>query len=143
MKKLVLAAVMATFVLSGCSTMATDDTRTMVVEGEPAVVKVINIPSFKIEIAPLKAVCELQASNGTMIESECLQYRQTYQKNYTPLNGDIQGFTYEPNYRYVLDVRQEAMMDEVTNVVKPVWILNQVVSKKAEQLLIKQLLWLS
>ena len=132
MKKLALAAVMATFVLSGCSTMATDDTRTMVVEGEPAVVKVINSPRFKIEIAPLKAVCELQASNGTMIESECLQYRQTYQKNYTPLNGDIQGFTYEPNYRYVLDVRQEAMMDEVTNVVKPVWILNQVVSKKAE-----------
>ena len=90
------------------------------------------IPSFKIEIAPLKAVCELQASNGAMIESECLQYRQTYQKNYTPLNGNIQGFTYEPNYRYVLDVRQEAMMDEVTNAVKPVWILNQVVSKKAE-----------
>ena len=132
MKKLALAAVMATFVLSGCSTMATDDTRTMVVEGEPAVVKVINIPSFKIEIAPLKAVCELQGSNGAMIESECLQYRQTYQKNYTPLNGNIQGFTYEPNYRYVLDVRQEAMMDEVTNAVKPVWILNQVVSKKAE-----------
>ena len=112
--------------------MATDDSRTMVVEGEPAIVKVINIPSFKIEIAPLKAVCELQASNGTMVESECLQYRQTYQKNYTPLNGDIQGFTYEPNYRYVLDVRQEAMTDEVTNAVKPVWILNQVVSKKAE-----------
>lgn len=132
MKKLALAAVMATFVLSGCSTMATDDTRTMVVEGEAAVVKVINIPSFKIEIAPLKAVCELQAPNGTMVESECLQYRQTYQKNYTPLNGDIQGFTYEPNHRYILDVRQEAMMDEATNSVKPVWILNEVVSKKAE-----------
>ena len=132
MKKLAIAALMTTFVLSGCSTMGMNDERTMVVEGEPAEVKVINIPSFKIEIAPLKAVCELQASNVAMIESECLQYRQTYQKNYTPLNGDIQGFTYEPNYRYVLDVRQEAMMDEVTNVVKPVWILNQVVSKKAE-----------
>ena len=132
MKKLALAAMMGTFILSGCSTMATDDTRTMVVEGEPAVVKVINIPSFKIEIAPRKAVCELQASNGSMIESECLQYRQTYQKNYTTLNGDIQGFTYEPNHRYILDVRQEAMKDEVTNNVKPVWILNEVVSKKAE-----------
>ncbi|HSP85354.1 MAG TPA: DUF4377 domain-containing protein [Psychrobacter sp.] len=132
MKKIALAAVMATFVLSGCSTMAVDNERTMVIEGEPAIVKVINIPSFKIEIAPLKAVCELQASNGTMIESECLQYRQTYQKNYTPLNGNIQGFTYEPNYRYILDVRQETMMDEATNSVKPVWILNEVVSKKAE-----------
>ena len=37
MKKLALAAVMATFVLSGCSTMATDDTRTMVVEVTNAV----------------------------------------------------------------------------------------------------------
>ena len=132
MKKLALAALMATFVLSGCSTMAVDNERTMVVEGEAMNVKVVNIPSFKIEIAPLKAVCELQASNGTMVESECLQYRQTYQKNYTPLNGNIQGFTYEPNYRYILDVRQEAVMNELNNVAKPVWILNEVVSKTAE-----------
>ncbi len=132
MKKLALAALMATFVLSGCSTMGVDNERTMVVEGEAMNVKVVNIPSFKIEIAPLKAVCELQASNGTMVESECLQYRQTYQKNYTPLNGNIQGFTYEPNYRYILDVRQEVVMNELTNVAKPVWILNEVVSKTAE-----------
>ncbi|WP_349773337.1 DUF4377 domain-containing protein [Psychrobacter sp. WY6] len=50
----------------------------------------------------------------------------------TPLNGNIQGFTYEPNYRYILDVRQEVMMDENTNMAKPVWILNEVVSKTAE-----------
>ena len=132
MKKLAIAALMTTFVLSGCSTMGMNNERTMVVEGEAMDVKVVSIPSFKIEIAPLKAVCELQASNGTMVESECLQYRQTYQKNYTPLNGNIQGFTYEPNYRYILDVRQEAVMNKATNVVKPVWILNEVVSKKAE-----------
>ena len=132
MKKLAIAALMTTFVLSGCSTMGMNDERTMVVEGEPVNVKVVNIPSFKIEIAPLKAVCELPTASGTMIESECLQYRQTYQKNYTPLNGNIQGFTYEPNYRYILDVRQEVMMDENTNMAKPVWILNEVVSKTAE-----------
>ena len=132
MKKLAIAALMTTFVLSGCSTMGMSDERTMVVEGEPVNVKVVNIPSFKIEIAPLKAVCELPTASGTMVESECLQYRQTYQKNYTPLNGDIQGFTYEPNYRYILDVRQEAVMNEATKVVKPVWILNEVISKTAE-----------
>ena len=124
MKKLAIAALMTTFVLSGCSTMGMNDERTMVVEGEAMNVKVVNIPSFKIEIAPLKAVCELPDANGNKIESECLQYRQTYQKNYTPLNGNIQGFTYEPNYRYILDVRQEAVMNEATQVVKPVWILN-------------------
>ena len=132
MKKLAIAALMTTFVLSGCYTMGMNDERTMVVEGEPMNVKVVNIPSFKIEIAPLKAVCELPTASGTMVESECLQYRQTYQKNYTPLNGDIQGFTYEPNYRYILDVRQEAVMNEATKVVKPVWILNEVISKTAE-----------
>ena len=132
MKKLAIDELMTTFVLSGCSTMGMNDERTMVVEGEAMNVKVVNIPSFKIEIAPLKSVCELPDGNGNKIESECLQYRQTYQKNYTPLNGNIQGFTYEPNYRYILDVRQEAVMNEATQVVKPVWILNEVVSKTAE-----------
>ncbi|HCT72912.1 MULTISPECIES: DUF4377 domain-containing protein [Psychrobacter] len=132
MKKLVLAAVMTAFALSGCSTMGMDNERTMVVDGKPMNVKVVNIPSFKIEVAPLKAVCELSTADGTKVESECLQYRQTYQKNYTPLNGNIQGFTYEPNYRYVLDVRQEVVVDKVSNMAKPVWILNEVVSKVAE-----------
>ena len=123
---------MTTFALTGCSTMDMDNERTMVVEGQPMNVKVVNIPSFEVEIAPRKAVCDLTATDGTMVESQCLQYRQTYQKNYTTLNGNIQGFTYEPNYRYVLDVRQEAVTAEGSNVVKPVWILNEVVSKTAE-----------
>ena len=123
---------MTTFALTGCSTMDMDNERTMVVEGQPMNVKVVNIPSFEVEIAPRKAVCDLTATDGTMVESQCLQYRQTYQKNYTTLSGNIQGFTYEPNYRYVLDVRQEAVTAEGSNVVKPVWILNEVVSKTAE-----------
>ena len=132
MKKLAIAALMTTFVLSGCSTMGMNDERTMVVEGEPVNVKVVNIPSFKIEIAPLKAVCELPTASGTMVESECLQYRQTYQKNYTPLNGDIQGFTYEPGYRYMLDLRQEAVANAEAGTIEPVWFLNEVISKNAE-----------
>lgn len=132
MKKLALAALITTFALSGCSTMGMDNERAMVVEGQAMNVKVVNIPSFEVEIAPRKAVCDLTTATGTKVESECLQYRQTYQKNYTTLNGNIQGFTYEPNYRYVLDVRQEAVTDEASNVVKPIWILNEVVSKTAE-----------
>ncbi|MBH0096459.1 DUF4377 domain-containing protein [Psychrobacter sp. NZS113] len=130
MKKLALAALMTTFALSGCSTM--DNERTMVVEGQPMDVKVVNIPSFEVEVAPRKAVCDLTATDGSMVESQCLQYRQTYQKNYTTLNGNIQGFTYEPNYRYMLDIRQEAVTEEGSNVVQPVWILNEVISKTAE-----------
>ncbi|MBE0407846.1 DUF4377 domain-containing protein [Psychrobacter sp. AOP22-C1-22] len=132
MKKLALAALMTTFALSGCSTMGMDNERTMVVEGQPMNVKVVNIPSFKVEVAPRKAVCDLTASDGNKIESQCLQYRQAGQRNFTSLNGNIQGFTYEPNYRYMLDVRQEAVTAEGSNVVQPVWMLNEVISKTAE-----------
>ena len=132
MKKLAIAAMMTTFALAGCSTMDMNDERTMVVDGQPMSVKVVNIPSFEVEIAPRKAVCEYTTMTGVKTESECIQYRQTYQKNYNTLNGNIQGFTYEPNYRYVLDVRQDAVMDEMTNTVRPVWTLNEVISKTPE-----------
>ena len=132
MKKLVIAALASTFALAGCSTMSLDDERAMVVEGQAVNVKVVNIPSFEVEIAPRKAICEYTANDGNVIEAECVQYRQTHQKNYNTLNGNIQGFTYEPNYRYVLDLRQEAVADEASGVVKPMWILNKVVSKNAE-----------
>jgi len=132
MKKLAIAAIAATFALAGCSTMGLDDERTMVVEGQAVNVKVINIPSFKVEIAPRKALCERMDTTGNTVETQCLQYRQSYQKNYNTLNGNIQGFTYEPNYRYMLDVRQEALADTESGMVKPVWILNEVISKTAE-----------
>lgn len=132
MKKLAIAAFAATFALAGCSTMGLDDERTMVVEGQAVNVKVVNIPSFKVEIAPRKALCERMDTTGNTVETQCLQYRQSYQKNYNTLNGNIQGFTYEPNYRYMLDVRQEALADTESGMVKPVWILNEVISKTAE-----------
>lgn len=132
MKKLAIAALVSTFALAGCSTMGLDNERAMVVEGQPVNVKVVNISSFKVEIAPRKAICEYTANDGNRVEAECLQYRQTYQKNYNTLNGNIQGFSYEPNYRYILDLRQEAVADEASGMVKPVWILNEVVSKTAE-----------
>ena len=132
MKKLAIAALASTFVLAGCSTMSLDDERAMVVDGQPVNVKVVNISSFEVEVAPRKAICEYTANDGNRVEAECLQYRQTYQKNYNTLNGNIQGFSYEPNYRYVLDLRQEAVADKASGMVKPVWILNEVVSKTAE-----------
>ncbi len=132
MKKLVLAALASTVALAGCSTMGLSNERAMVVEGEAVNVKVVNIASFDVEIAPRKALCEYTANDGNMVKAECLQYRQTYQKNYNTLNGNIQGFTYEPNYRYVLDLRQEAVVDEMSGIVKPMWYLNEVISKTAE-----------
>lgn len=132
MKKLVIAALMTTVAAAGCSTTNLADERAMIVEGQPVSVKVVNIPSFDVEISPRKAVCEVMNTAGEAVESECIQYRQTHQKNYNTLNGDIQGFTYEPNYRYVLNLRQEAVADTTTGVVQPIWLLNKVVSKTAE-----------
>ena len=134
MKKLAIAAVLASMTLAGCSSMGLDDQRALIVDGEPQVVKVVNIPSFQVEVDPRKAVCQVPATDGSVTEAECLQYRQPFQKNYNTLHGNIQGFTFEPGYRYVLDVRQEAVADEASGVVKPVWILNEVVSKTAEML---------
>lgn len=132
MKTLAIAALTASLALAGCASTQLDDQRTLVVEGQAMDVKVVNIPSMKVEIAPSKAVCDMTTATGQVIKSECLQFRQTHQKNFTSFNGDIQGFTYEPNYRYVLDVRQEAVANEAAGVVKPVWILNEVISKTAE-----------
>lgn len=132
MKKLAIAALVSSFALAGCSTMGLDNERNMVIDGQPMSVKVVNISSFKVEIAPRKAICEYTANDGSRVEAECLQYRQIYRKNYNTLNGNIQGFTYEPNYRYVLDLRQEAVADEASGVVRPIWILNEVISKTPE-----------
>ncbi len=132
MKKLAIAALVSTLALAGCSTTDLVNERNLIVEGEAKTVKVVNIPSLKIELSPNKAVCEVMDSSGQMITAECLQFRQTFQKNYNTFNGDIQGFTYEPGYRYVLDVRQEAVANTAAGVVEPVWYLNEVISKKAE-----------
>jgi len=132
MKKLAIAALATTLALTGCSTMDLNDERTMVVEGQAQNVKVVNIPNLELEIAPTKAVCDVTANTGEVIKSECLQFRKAHQKNFTSFNGNIQGFTYEPGYRYMLDVRQEAVADEAAGVVKPVWYLNEVISKTAE-----------
>ncbi|MDO5769587.1 MAG: DUF4377 domain-containing protein [Psychrobacter sp.] len=132
MKKLAIAALMASFALTGCATQKLADEKVMVVEGQPVKVKVVNMPSFKVEIDPRKAVCDVVDNAGNTVQSECIQYRQLHQKNFTPMNGTIQGFTFEPGYRYVLDVRQEAIPNQATGAVESVWILNDVISKTAE-----------
>lgn len=132
MKKLALAALMASFALTGCATNDLTNEKVMVVEGQPMKVKVVNIPSFKLEIDPRKAVCQVPNTAGDLVEAECIQYRQAHQKNFSTMNGAIQGFTYEPGYRYMLDVRQDAVADDATGEVKPVWILNEVISKTPE-----------
>lgn len=137
MKKLALAALLTTFALSGCATQKLADEKVLVVEGQPMKVKVVNIPSFKVEIAPRKAICEMVDTTGNKVEEQCIQYRQAHQKNFNTLNGSIQGFTYEPNYRYMLDVRQEAVADEASGVIRPVWILNDVISKVSEPTIVQ------
>ena len=97
-------------------------------------VKVVNINSFKAEIAPRKAVCKIKDTDGNAVDAECLQYRQPHQSNYNVLSGEIKGFEYEPGYRYMLDLKQEAMINEETKVVTPVWTLNKVISKTSEKL---------
>lgn len=131
MKRLFASAFIAGFALVGCATVTDQDGRIITADAQthPRVIKVINIPSIKIEVHPEKAMCELPLTNGTVVVTECLQYRQPFQKNFNILAGGIEGFDFEPGYRYLLDIRQQAVPDETTGDVKPVWILNNVVSK--------------
>lgn len=134
MKKLAAAVCVSLVALTGCATNKVVDERAMIVDGEAVKVKVQDIRSFQVEIAPRKAVCHIKNTAGHDIQSECLQYRNTFNRNYNILSGDIEGFIYEPGYRYVLDVKQTALLNQVTGVVVPVWSLNKIVSKTAETL---------
>lgn len=130
--KVVLAGLALALALTGCASKNVDNTKVMTLEGETVAVKLKNISSFQVEIAPRKAVCQIKDSAGNPFDSECLQYRRTTDRNFNNLGGDIKGFEYQDGYRYVLDVKQEASLDKETNQMVPVWSLNKVVSKTAE-----------
>lgn len=134
MKKLFAGVALASLALAGCASTQLDDKRVMMVEGEVKQVQVQELRSFQVEIAPRKAVCELTNNLGQKVQAECLQYRRTFDRNFNVLSGDIEGFQYEPGFRYVLDLKQERLMNEATGQVVPKWTLNKIISKTPEML---------
>ncbi|XID75210.1 DUF4377 domain-containing protein [Alkanindiges sp. WGS2144] len=125
-KRLLMIVGAATFALAACQTNQDMTTKAPVVkDGEVKAVKVKPISSFLIEVSPRKALCD--SINGGQIE--CLQYRNRYENNFNPLKTDIEGFTFEPGYSYILDVRQEVMQDADSGQLQTKWILNQIISK--------------
>ena len=134
MKKLFAGVALASVALAGCASKQLDDKRLMIVEGEVKQVQVQDLRSFQVEIAPRKAVCELTNSLGETVQAECLQYRRTFDRNFNVLSGDIEGFQYEPGFRYVLDLKQERLLNETTGQVVPKWTLNKIISKTPEML---------
>ncbi|UYZ79881.1 DUF4377 domain-containing protein [Moraxella bovis] len=106
MKKIIALSSIIALTLTGCASTQLDDTRVKTVEGEVKAVKVVNIPSFDIEIAPRKATCQLTDTAGNAVASECLQYRRTHERNYNVLSGNIEGFSFEEGNRYVLNISQ-------------------------------------
>lgn len=134
MSKLAYIALASIIALTGCNTTQIANERTMIVEGEKVNVRIQNINSFEVEIAPRKAICPITTSTGDTIDGECLQYRRTFEKNFNTLSGDIEGFEYEAGYRYVLNLKQTAMVNKDTNEVVPVWSLNRIISKTSEKI---------
>ena len=130
MKKFAIALTAAAIALTGCASNNLNDTRVMTLEGQTKEVKIIDIPSFQVEIAPRKAVCELTSTTDTKVAGECLQYSRTIDRNFNVLSGDIEGFEYEEGFRYVLDVKQTSVTEGDN--VKPVWTLNKLISKTPE-----------
>ena len=132
MKKLFAGVALASVALAGCASKQLDDKRLMIVEGEVKQVQVQDLRSFQVEIAPRKAVCELTNNLGETVQAECLQYRRTFDRNFNVLSGDIEGFQYEPGFRYVLDLKQERLLNETTGQGVPKWTLNKIISKTPE-----------
>ncbi|WP_019672994.1 DUF4377 domain-containing protein [Psychrobacter lutiphocae] len=133
MKCLLSSMVLASAALTACTTAALglNDGNTIKAGSKQAVqaVQVINIPSFKIEVSAFKVSCDIAGTDGAMVRTECIQFRQPFQKHFNTLTTDIQGFDYEPGYRYLLDVRQEAVTNPQTGESKPVWVLNEIINK--------------
>lgn len=131
MRNFALASLAAVF-LAGCASMQPVNMHKVVVEGEVQTVKVQNINSFEVEIAPRRALCDVMNTAGEKTEVPCLQYRRTFERNFNTLSsGEIEGFEYETGHRYVLDVKQTSRVNEANEVV-PVWSLNKIISKTAE-----------
>ncbi len=133
MNKLALTLLAVTgLALSACQTsQEIAKTKAPIVkDGEVKTVKVKPISSFLIEISPRKAVCD--SINGGQIE--CLQYRNRYENNFNPLKTDIEGFTFETGYAYILDVRQDVVQDAESGQLQTKWVLNQIISKSVAPL---------
>lgn len=132
MKNLLIAtAAVATLGLTACQTAPKVDNKAPIVKnGEVKEVTVKPISSFLIEISPRKALCD--SVNGGKIE--CLQYRNRYQSNFNPLKTEIAGFTYEPGFSYILDVKQDTVDNTATGQKETKWSLNRIVSKSAAPL---------
>ena len=132
MKKLFAGVALASVALVGCASNQLDDKQVVMVEGQAQEVQVQALRSFQVEIALRKAVCELTNTAGEKVQAECLQYRRTFDRNFNTLSGDIEGFNYEPGFRYVLDLKQDRLLNEATGQVVPKWSLNKVISKTPE-----------
>ncbi|PNK59524.1 DUF4377 domain-containing protein [Psychrobacter sp. FDAARGOS_221] len=136
MKYLLSSLALASLVLTACTTTTTSSTSQMrgavKTAQSQAASQIIHIPSFLIEVSPQKAPCEIATTEGSSVRTQCLYYRQTFQKNYNTLSGGIKDFDFEPGYRYILDIRQDAVADDVTGQLRPLWTLNKVVSKIKE-----------
>ena len=133
MNKLALTLLAVTgLALSACQTSQdmAKNKAAIVKDGEIKAVKVKPIASFLIEISPRKAVCD--SINGGQIE--CLQYRNRYENNFNPLKTDIEGFSFEAGYSYILDVRQEVMQNPESGQYQTKWVLNQIISKSVAPL---------
>ncbi len=133
MKKFVLGALaISSLALVACQSNPADVQKTAEIAKDGVVkeVKVKPINSFLIEISPRKALCD--SVNGGQVE--CLQYRNRYQSNFNPLKTDIEGFSYETGFSYILDVKQEVIQNEAAGKLETKWVLNRIVSKTAAPL---------
>lgn len=81
------------------------------------------VKQFKIEVAPTLVDCVGVA------RMQCLQYRKVGETQWSNHYFGIEGFEYQPDYRYVLEIKQTPVIDPPADASSLRWELLRVVEK--------------
>lgn len=81
------------------------------------------VQQFKIEVAPTLVACVGVAP------MQCMQYRKVGDTAWSNHYFGIDGFEYQPDYRYVLEIKQTPVIDPPADASSLRWELVRVVEK--------------
>lgn len=122
MKKTLIVLTATLLALTGCSTK----------EKHTNWNKTANyIPSFFVDVLPEWTACErVNVTEHKPYETKCAQVRVQGQEEVIVLKANIKGFTPVEGTSYVIDVRQVPVPKVSGEPMKPIWVLNKIISQQ-------------
>ncbi|MEC7121037.1 MAG: DUF4377 domain-containing protein [Pseudomonadota bacterium] len=83
-----------------------------------------DVQQFQIEVAPVLEDCVGVAP------MKCMQYRKKGDRTWLNHYGEIEGFEYQPDYRYVLEIKQTSVLNPPADASSLRWELVRIVEKQ-------------